>query len=612
MPPARLLRSWIVPGLGGLLSALLVLLAMTAPAGAQQFTEVNTGLAAPPFPCAIWGDFDGDGDLDVLVAGLGRHDVAFSTLYRNSGGNFTDSGAVLLGLSRASAAWGDFDGDGDLDLAMTGLTTEGVPTTRIYRNDGGTTFTVVPGNPLGVLAGSVAWGDYDGDGDLDLLVTGVTSTVQGVGVAATRLYRNDGGVFTSVAHPFPNCYVGAVAWGDYNKDGRLDLVIMGSSETGALFASIWRNEGGGVFTDAGANLPGTDLGPVAWGDYDNDGDLDLLFGGNSNDGFITRVYRNDGGTFVDASAGLLAVLWSSGAWGDYDNDGDLDIMLIGYDPVAQVARSILYRNDLGVFVDSGATFHNLYLGTLSWMDYDNDGDLDLMLAGNEAGRDILSVYRNNSATGNAVPGAPSNLVVNIVGADAELSWSAATDDHTPPAGLTYNVRVGTTPGGAQIMSPHAAANGYRRLAALGNAQSDLIARLTNLQLGTTYFWSVQSVDTAFLGSAFAEEGSFTFAPSGVGGAGLASGPALRAVPNPFAGSTALHFTRLPAGPPRVLIFDAGGRLVRTLQDGVLSAGTMTIAWDGRDRSGLEMPSGVYLVRLVDSGGSAQGMLVKTR
>ena len=149
------------------------------PAFAQQFTEIVPGLPEKLFPCVAVGDYDGDGDLDVLVAANGRRDVPFSTIYNNAGGVFTDSGSVLLGLSRATAAWGDWDGDGDLDLAMTGVENNGAftgPTrTRIYRNDGGV-FTALPGNFFGVFAGTVTWGDYDGDGDLDLLVTGVTLT----------------------------------------------------------------------------------------------------------------------------------------------------------------------------------------------------------------------------------------------------------------------------------------------------------------------------------------------------------------------------------------------------------------------------------------------------
>src|SRR5712692_7140151 len=90
-------------------------------ASAQQFTEIDAGLLKPPQPCVVWGDYDGGGDLDVLVAGLGSHDIPFTKIYKYTGGTFTDSGIVLQGLARTTAAWGDFDGDGDLDLAMTGL-----------------------------------------------------------------------------------------------------------------------------------------------------------------------------------------------------------------------------------------------------------------------------------------------------------------------------------------------------------------------------------------------------------------------------------------------------------------------------------------------------------
>ena len=590
--------------------AALVLALFAASARAQAFTELTPGLAAPPNPCAAWGDFDGDGDLDLLIAGLGKHDIAFTILYRNDAGTFTDSGIAILGLSRASAAWGDFDGDGDLDLAMTGLTTAGSTATRIYRNDGGT-FTLAPGSLVNVFGGSVAWGDYDGDGDLDLLVTGVTSSVAGVGVAATRLYRNDNGTFTSVPHPFPNCYVGAVAWGDYDGDGRLDVVIDGSAETGALSAAIWHNDGGGVFTDAGANLPGTDLGPAAWGDCDGDGDLDLLFGGNST-GFITRVYRNDGGTFTDTQANLLGLIWASAGWGDFDNDGDLDILVSGYDPVAQVRRTILYRNDAGTFVDAGLPFHDLFLGTLSWGDFDGDGDLDLLLAGNELGKDLMLLYRNNAASANASPAPPSGLAVDLGGPDALLSWSAGADDHAPPPGLTYNVRVGTTPGGSEIVSPEALASGRRRVPANGNTGPALRARLHGLQTGVTYYWSVQSIDPSFAGSAFAPEASFTCELAGVG---PTSGPGVRSLrvsPNPFTRGTTLRLAGRTEDPVRMRIFDTNGRLVRDLGPGEAGPGGRFVGWDGRDAAGAEVKPGIYLVRAAGGSARLEGRLVKLR
>ena len=350
---------------------------------------------------------------------------------------------------------------------------------------------------------------------------------------------------------------------------------------------------------------------MVWGDYDHDGDLDLLFGGNSTDGFITRVYRNDGGTFSDIGAGLLGLLWSSGAWGDYDNDGDLDLMVEGYDAVTAAARSILYRNDGGTFVDTGTSFHNLYLGCSMWIDYDNDGDLDLLSAGNEVGADLVILDRNDSATPNAAPAAPTGLASQFVGTDTQFSWLAASDDHTPADGLGYNLRVGTTPGGSQIVSPHAAADGYRRLATLGNAQCDLAAHVDSLQAGLTYYWSVQSVDAALVGSPFAAEQSFVYAPTAVEG-GSPSRPAfVRAVPNPFAGSTALHVS-LPQGPLHVVVLDAAGRMIREWRDSADTAGERVISWNGRDGSGREMPAGIYLVRAEGARGAITGSLIKLR
>lgn len=83
------------------------------------------------------------------------------------------------------------------------------------------------------------------------------------------------------------------------------------------------------FTDIGAPLPGITDGSVAWGDYDNDGDLDILLAGSTGSDRIAKIYRNDDGNFVDINAALPGVLRSSVAWGDYDNDGDLDILLTG-------------------------------------------------------------------------------------------------------------------------------------------------------------------------------------------------------------------------------------------------------------------------------------------
>ena len=395
--PLVMLRQRACPSL-----LLALTLSLLGGRSAAQFSDTNPGLPGSLFGCVVPGDYDHDGDADVLVMGSGQHDTAYTTLYRNTGGVFSDSGIALLGLKPAStspaqsAAWADFDGDGDLDLALIGLTTGQVPTTKVYRNDG-SVFTSI-GSFVGEYAGSVSWADYDGDGDPDLLVTGILSPSTNPPVA-TRLYRNDAGAFTPVTTPFADVYLGPVAWADVDGDGDLDVLLCGVAQNGSLSATLWLNTGGGTFVDANAGLPGLDLGFARFADFDGDGDPDLLFGGNSNAGIVTRLYRNDGTAWTDLNAGLLPLVWSAGAWGDYDHDGTLDALVCGWDPVAGAPRTVLYHGGAGLLVDSGMSFHDVYLPCASWLDADLDGDLDFLLAGNEAGADIVRLYKNGLATG---------------------------------------------------------------------------------------------------------------------------------------------------------------------------------------------------------------------
>ncbi|MGB2990078.1 MAG: FG-GAP-like repeat-containing protein [Candidatus Zixiibacteriota bacterium] len=171
-----------------------------------------------------------------------------------------------------------------------------------------------------------------------------------------------------------------VAWGDYDNDGDLDVYLAHGGNPNELFG----NEGGGVFVDATSGpLGDSDFGEgVAWGDYDNDGDLDLYL---ANCGTANKLFRNGGGgVFVDATTGPLGdpACGSGVAWGDFDNDGDLDLYLVNSDNTNK-----LFRNDgSGTFVDatSGPLGDSGTGVAVACADYDNDGDLDIYIvnAGN--------------------------------------------------------------------------------------------------------------------------------------------------------------------------------------------------------------------------------------
>jgi len=446
--------------------------------------------------------------LDILLAGFIDAGSNFvSKVYRNDAGNFVDIAAPIAAVYYSAVAWGDYDNDGDLDILLTGNPFGSpFPIAKIYRNDAGN-FVDIAAALTGVFSSNVAWGDYDNDGDLDILLTGAADPP---GTYISKIYRNDAGSFVDIAAPLSPAYGGSAAWGDYDTDGDLDILLTGNS-TGSVspFAKIYRNDAG-AFVDINAALTAVQASSVAWGDYDSDGDLDILLTGNSSltatPVLIAKIFRNDAGAFIDLNAALTPVQASAVAWGDYDNDGDLDILLNGNTGSGKIAK--VYRNDAGIFVDSAAPLAGTSLGSAAWGDYNNDGKLDILLTGDTGSGIISKVYQNNSATANTAPAAPTTLTATVSGSSVTFSWTKATDGQTPQNGLTYNLRLGTTAGGMQKVSPMAnVSTGDRRIPALGNTNHRASWTIKNLPTGT-FFWSAQAIDHAFAGSAFAAELSF--------------------------------------------------------------------------------------------------------
>ncbi len=302
---------------------------------------------------------------------------------------FEDIAADIIGVARSAAAWGDYNGDGYPDILLTGFDydkTEGI--TEIYRNNEGSFSADIRLD--GVYFGSVAWGDYNKDGMPDILVTGVDSRTSG---SVARLYRNDDGSFSQVSGVnLPGVYHSAVAWGDYDKDGDPDILLAGYDGQASI-AKVFQNNNG-TFTDIEAGLTGVYYASAAWGDYDKDGDLDILLTGHDGMSRISKVYKNDNGKFTDIAADLIGVSSGSAAWGDYDRDGDLDILLTGSDKDGnKIAR--IYRNDNGKFTDIRANLTGVHYSSVAWGDYDNDGDPDILLTGDTGSEKISKLYRND-------------------------------------------------------------------------------------------------------------------------------------------------------------------------------------------------------------------------
>jgi len=390
-----------------------------------------------------WLDYDGDGNLDLYLINGSTHDRPAgrgepNRLYRGDGkGHFTDvtetAGVGDRGWGYGVAV-GDYDNDDDPDLFVTN---QGANV--LYRNNGDGTFTDVTAE-AGVgpspWSTSAAFVDIDGDGDLDLYVAnymesdiskiprrGDKIAVQGAcgyhGIQVfcgprgrrpeqDQLFRNNGdGTFTDVtqssgvALATPRYALGVVS-GDYDNDGDPDLYVANDSVTN----SLWRNNGDGTFTDVGiASLTGLNADGRAqagmgtdFGDYNGDGWLDLVVTNFAHD--LNTVYRNYSGRFfVDESslAGLgvtnLALSWGAG-FHDFDHDGDVDLLIANGHVYPQVddydlgtsyrQTNHLFENEAGRFKDvsaksgPGLRIARSFRGA-AFADYDNDGDIDVLL-----------------------------------------------------------------------------------------------------------------------------------------------------------------------------------------------------------------------------------------
>jgi hypothetical protein len=215
------------------------------------------------------------------------------------------------------------------------------------------------------------------------------------------------------------------------------------------------------------------------------------------------------------SSAVFGTYFGDTDWIDYDRDGDLDLFAVGVTTPFSGPRTQILINDGGIFTAQliptaglGASpIIGLRYAASAWGDFDEDNDLDLLLSGETVDDSLFFALFGNLAGPNFKPNAPLNLTSQVSGSDVALAWDAPSDFETASAGLSYNVRVGTSPGGADVVAPSSLDNGKRQVIRRGNVGSNTGWSIRNLPPGT-YYWTTQAIDTDLAGSSFSPEQSF--------------------------------------------------------------------------------------------------------
>jgi hypothetical protein len=361
--------------------------------GFQDVTlSVGLNLPMEGVTGVAWIDFDNDGWVDLYC----RRN-ADSVLYRNNGASDPDNVtfSYFTQLGNGWGTWGDFDNDGFADLLTWSL---GI---RLYKNNNGLTFTDVSSKlPAGLdtltpVSRSARWGDFNGDGYIDLYMGGyesagfagypdfILTNIEDLANLGQRKFQ-----LTWQESPAYRNSRGVTAC-DFDVDNDLDIYVSNYRLQGNF---LWRNNGTGIFTDVAGTYNalggnGHTIGS-AWGDIDNDGNFDLFVGNFAHPGQPqSRFLRNLGSPdYHFNDLGTCGVQWqesyASPTLGDFDNDGDLDLFFTTVYP-ANNAR--LYRNDGSCNFTDVTSQQNLsglnVTYEAAWADYDNNGYLDLFSSG---------------------------------------------------------------------------------------------------------------------------------------------------------------------------------------------------------------------------------------
>lgn len=471
---------------------------------------------------SVWGDFNNDGYKDLFyIAGQGGGNIG---LYKNNNGSdFTREAITIPALNWASAAFMDYDNDGNLDLIVSGRTNEVSGSrkvvTHVYRNNGAPEYTFSEATErsaelVGITSGNAGDNDrpgrfmqtvdYNNDGWMDIIMTGITSD----GSATTALFRNNQGVFERQknvvdGNDFRAVSGGSIHVGDINKDGYADFFVQGWN--GDYYADLYLNNKNGSFSrsEALSKLFTASQGAeTVFTDINGDGYDDIV---EINSNVANLFINNKDNTFTKYDTtvnGLNKSGASSIAAGDVNNDGRTDLLVSGFNIMTKVYYNNGNNTFTGVDVPGDGKARS---GNVNLVDINNDRTLDFSNFG--YGDGWVNAYMLNDLSQKAIPAnitpkTPAGFTVVYADKKFTLSWEKPADAITPLDAIRYNVYAkDENSGTVYFYSPADLATGKLKT---GGAITSLINQNSfewNLPDGK-YTFGVQAIDQADAASEF--------------------------------------------------------------------------------------------------------------
>jgi hypothetical protein len=482
---------------------LFVLIGTTSYLSAQSFSTTDLSQAALLNASSIdGGDYDGDGDLDLLVrwndAGTWKAEVLGNTS-TVAAISFAATGIIIANVS-GDCIWADINNDSKLDIIASGVN-GGQDFLTAFINNAGTFSTQIPISSD--LASNLDWGDVDADGDQDLLVTS--------GIESFLLTRTGPSTFS---REMPNVFSENSALVDYDLDGDLDVI------------------GDGVYSNYIHEFLETHhLFPTAFGyynrgrifatDLDGDGDRDFVRAEDSRargtEVFLVVTYFNQQNIFtrveVEEVDDFVGPIFPIGA-GDFDNNGDVETIHVPNGNFSQYLlrfKEIKSQKETTIDLPPNSRFHSV--GGYIIADLNGDQRLDIITTGgyiNTSNSESVRYAKSlrNLAGTNVKPTVPTNLSESIQGSAVTLSWNKSTDATTPTGGITYNFYL--RQGLDTLISPYATKSGKPRVHNIKGTSEANRFTIPALADNGSYDWAVQSRDAAGNYSAFSAERHFEF------------------------------------------------------------------------------------------------------